>query len=195
MTIAALGICSIRRDASRAFVRAAFTAGNHNIGTTTIRTTGNNRLAVASFTNRNLSMLCATSRGDLPSSRSGRANMSAAPIDSELDKELDEILGETDPVDTELDKALEEILAEATEVEEGAVAPPSSDIDKELEEIFGEALSEAENPAVDEEVGGRGHIEGSHPFPKELIEEVRCFIFFVFVVLAMCEGYDHCFTS
>ena len=47
------------------------------------------------------------------------------------------------------------------------------ELDSALEEILGEALREAENPTVDAEVGGRGHIEGSRAFPKELVEEVR----------------------
>lgn len=49
------------------------------------------------------------------------------------------------------------------------------ELDSALEDILGEALREAENPIVDAEVGGRGHIEGSRAFPKELVEEVRSF--------------------
>lgn len=53
-----------------------------------------------------------------------------------------------------------------------STAAADQDIDSALEELLGEALREAENPAADAKVGGRGHIEGSRPFPKDLVEEV-----------------------
>ena len=73
--------------------------------------------------------------------------------------------------DEELDTALSEILGEA-KVENSA---PTADeeLDTALGEILGEAISEAENPAS---LGNNGHIEGSHPFPKELVEEVIAFV-------------------
>ena len=51
-----------------------------------------------------------------------------------------------------------------------STAASDQELDSALDELLGEALKEAENPAADAEVGGRGHIEGSHPFPKELVE-------------------------
>lgn len=53
-----------------------------------------------------------------------------------------------------------------------STAASDQELDSALDELLGEALKEAENPAADAEVGGRGHIEGSHPFPKELVETV-----------------------
>ena len=53
------------------------------------------------------------------------------------------------------------------------------ELESALEDILGEALREAENPIVDAEVGGRGHIEGSRAFPKELVEEVRSIYYIV----------------
>ena len=49
-------------------------------------------------------------------------------------------------------------------------AAADQELDDALDSILGEALAEAENPAAG---AGEGHIEGSHPFPKELVEEVR----------------------
>ncbi len=47
------------------------------------------------------------------------------------------------------------------------------ELDHALDEILGEALAEAENPAVGEDgVSSRGHIKGSHPFPRDLVEQV-----------------------
>ena len=43
------------------------------------------------------------------------------------------------------------------------------ELDSALNELLGEALKEAEEPAAQ---AGSGHIEGSHPFPKELVETV-----------------------
>ena len=75
--------------------------------------------------------------------------------------------------DEELDSALDEILGDALGTEEDAAASTTNELESEINDLLAEALSEAENPAVDE--GGRGHIEGSHPFPKELVEEqVSC---------------------
>jgi len=46
------------------------------------------------------------------------------------------------------------------------------ELDHALDEILGEALAEAENPAAGEDgVSSRGHIKGSHPFPKDLVEQ------------------------
>ncbi len=53
------------------------------------------------------------------------------------------------------------------------------ELDNALEDILGEALKEAENPIVDAEVGGRGHMEGSRAFPKELVEEVRSLVMII----------------
>lgn len=44
------------------------------------------------------------------------------------------------------------------------------ELDSALNDLLGEALKEAEEPAAQ---AGSGHIEGSHPFPKELVETVR----------------------
>ena len=56
------------------------------------------------------------------------------------------------------------------------------ELDSALEELLGEAFKDAENPAVGEEgVPSRGHIEGSHPFPKNLVEKVS---FFLVIVLS-----------
>jgi hypothetical protein len=48
------------------------------------------------------------------------------------------------------------------------------ELDSALDELLGEALKEAETPAAE---GGKGHIEGSHPFPKDLVEQVCVCIF------------------
>mmetsp|Transcript_14706 Transcript_14706/g.28082 ORF Transcript_14706/g.28082 Transcript_14706/m.28082 type:complete len:914 (+) Transcript_14706:164-2905(+) len=154
MTIAALGLASIRRDASRAFVRAAFTSGNSAAITTSSgrpRTTAfvNNRSNNVGHANSRNFVLCASSSAREPSGRPGKANMSA----------------QATTTDEELDSALNEILAEASTTDE--------ELDSALDDILGEALQEAENPVVDEQVGERVHIEGSHPFPKELLEEVK----------------------
>jgi hypothetical protein len=81
---------------------------------------------------------------------SERLMSTAAATDEELDSALDEILGETAVTDEKL--------------------TTDNELDSALDDILGEALAEAENPAAME---GEGHIEGSHPFPKELVEEVR----------------------
>ena len=70
----------------------------------------------------------------------------------------------TASTDQELDSALDEILGNALN---GAESP--ADEDSALDELLSEALKEAETPAAE---GGKGHIEGSHPFPKELVETV-----------------------
>lgn len=166
MTIATLGIfsSSIRRDASRAFARAAFTAGSLGGSTATRRAAMMSRHTAAftttsSFTNSNKFTLYAESRRE----------MSAAATDQELDSVLDEILGET----LQKDDADEE-----KEAEKPAADVDDLELESALDEILGEVLQEAENPAVDAEVGGRGHIEGSHPFPKELVEVVRSSLLF-----------------
>lgn len=134
MTIAALGMASIRRDASRAFVRAAFSSGNAAMTNGMASVAGVRPAAFAPNSNGRSSnrarnfVLCASPPSREPRPGTGRTNMSA----------------QATTTDEELDTALDEIL--------------------------GEALQEAENPAAD---GERGHIEGSHPFPKELVEEVK----------------------
>ena len=60
------------------------------------------------------------------------------------------------------------------------------ELESALEDILGEALREAENPIVDAEVGGRGHIEGSRAFPKELVEEVRSIYSMQISTLTLC---------
>jgi len=138
MTVAALGVASIRREASRAFVRAAFT------GASSGNMIGRTSMAVhPAFTIHS----CNNGRNMLSCNRqSSFRQMSTADVDSELDNALSEILGEAAGVDSEVD----------------------SELDGVLEEILGEALQEAENPGSD---GKDGHIEGSHPFPTDLIEE------------------------
>ncbi len=66
--------------------------------------------------------------------------------------------------DEELDTALNELLGDALS---GGEAPAAQD--SALDELLSEALKEAETPAAE---AGSGHIEGSHPFPKELVETV-----------------------
>lgn len=65
--------------------------------------------------------------------------------------------------DEELDTALNELLGDALND-----APAAQD--SALDELLSEALKEAESPAAE---AGSGHIEGSHPFPKDLVETVR----------------------
>ena len=86
-------------------------------------------------------------------------------------------------MDEELDNALSEMLGEATSTLDEAVdsstvddAVDDEELDNALGDILGEVFKEVENPAVDDEVGGRGHIEGSHPFPQELLEEVSFYL-------------------
>lgn len=56
------------------------------------------------------------------------------------------------------------------------------ELDNALDEILGEALAEAENPAAGEDgVSSRGHIKGSHPFPKDLVEKVSLYLFLLFI--------------
>lgn len=65
--------------------------------------------------------------------------------------------------DEELDSALNELLGDALNN-----APAAQD--SALDELLSEALKEAETPGAE---AGSGHIEGSHPFPKDLVETVR----------------------
>lgn len=165
MTINALGIF-LRRDASQAFVRALTTGrtmmAGHRHRAAAFTTANFNRFNIGSFANRNLMI-------------SERLMSTAAATDEELDSALDEILGETESVsdeklttDNELDSALDDILGETAVTDEKLTT--DDELDSALDDILGEALAEAENPAAME---GEGHIEGSHPFPKELVEEVR----------------------
>jgi hypothetical protein len=55
-----------------------------------------------------------------------------------------------------------------------STAAADQELDSALDELLGEALKEAETPAAE---GGKGHIEGSHPFPKDLVEQVCVCIF------------------
>lgn len=164
MTINALGIF-LRRDASQAFVRALTTGrtmmAGHRHRAAAFTTANFNRFNIGSFANRNLMI-------------SERLMSTAAATDEELDSALDEILGETAvtdeklTTDNELDSALDDILGETAVTDEKLTT--DDELDSALDDILGEALAEAENPAAME---GEGHIEGSHPFPKELVEEVR----------------------
>eukprot|EP00571_Detonula_confervacea_P011516 CAMPEP_0172306568 /NCGR_PEP_ID=MMETSP1058-20130122/7616_1 /TAXON_ID=83371 /ORGANISM="Detonula confervacea, Strain CCMP 353" /LENGTH=876 /DNA_ID=CAMNT_0013018497 /DNA_START=120 /DNA_END=2750 /DNA_ORIENTATION=+ len=135
MTLAALGlVASIRRDASRTFVRAAFAPGYANTAITgrkTAMTAFANNRDFNSFPNSNY----------VVSRQSGIAHMSTS-------------------TDEELDNALEEILGEAMKETE--------EKDTSLDDILGEVLKEAENPGAE---AGTGHIEGSHPISKELVDE------------------------
>lgn len=75
-------------------------------------------------------------------------------------------------------------------------AASDQELDSALDELLGEALKEAENPAADAEVGGRGHIEGSHPFPKELVETVCRIIaslvaFLLVFILVITHSYEN----
>jgi hypothetical protein len=72
-----------------------------------------------------------------------------------------------------------------------STAASDQELDSALDELLGEALKEAENPAADAEVGGRGHIEGSHPFPKELVETVCRFIASLVVFLLVFHSRHH----
>jgi hypothetical protein len=65
------------------------------------------------------------------------------------------------------------------------------ELDSALEDILGEALREAENPIVDAEVGGRGHIEGSRAFPKELVEEVRSLVMILYACKKLASITSH----
>ncbi len=56
-------------------------------------------------------------------------------------------------------------------------------LDSTLNKILSKVLAEVENPAVGEEVGGMGHIEGNL-FPKTFMEElVSCRQFFFMVAI------------
>eukprot|EP00579_Thalassiosira_antarctica_P005142 CAMPEP_0201888666 /NCGR_PEP_ID=MMETSP0902-20130614/28149_1 /ASSEMBLY_ACC=CAM_ASM_000551 /TAXON_ID=420261 /ORGANISM="Thalassiosira antarctica, Strain CCMP982" /LENGTH=898 /DNA_ID=CAMNT_0048418983 /DNA_START=122 /DNA_END=2819 /DNA_ORIENTATION=- len=155
MTIAALGIISsIRRDASHAFVRAAFTSGSITTGRTAMagpHAFTNNRNA-NNFSNSRSFTLGASTRQPSPR-RHGRASMSAAATDQELDAALEDILGEAE--------ALQEVETPAVDEE-----VDMSDLDSELDAILGEAMQEAASSAVD----AGEHIEGSKPFPKDLVD-------------------------
>lgn len=130
MTAAAFGILSnpsIRRDASRVFVRAAFTSGSsisHRINFVPSRACGS-ASSILQTNNR----LGNAFRSD------GADHLERRFMSTTADEELDTALSE----------------------------------------ILGEAISE--NPASP---GNNGHIEGSHPFPKELIEEVIAFVWWMF---------------
>ena len=159
MTIASIGmmISTLRRDASRAFVRAAFSTTSR-LGTTAV-TTGRTSSAFATtnhvYNNFNT---FATLNRPRHQQLSRCMSSTAATTDEDLDSALDEILGEIE----ENDKAA---------ASSSSAAENTKELESEIDSLLSEALAEAENPAVDDEVGGRGHIEGSHPFPKELIEE------------------------
>ena len=145
MTISILGIISTTLRRRNAFVRAAFTSQQyqrHGHGT------GLNRAAFATTTTYT-NTINAPARNKYSSTTRYMSSTAAATTDEDLDSALDEILGGGDDNDVDVDKELE----------------------SEIDDLLNEALSEAENPAVDDKVGGRGHIEGSHPFPKELVEE------------------------
>ena len=53
------------------------------------------------------------------------------------------------------------------------------ELDSALNDLLGEALKEAEEPAAG---AGSGHIEGSHPFPKELVETVCSLLHYVYLI-------------
>lgn len=142
MTISALGIISsIRRDAHRTFVRAAFQ--QHSVG---LATNAVNRGHRASTTNI---------AGPLAST---------TPTTSAIHPHYDFTLcassfSQREPFSSS------RAMSTASETE------TDYELDSALEDILGEALKEAENPIVDAEVGGRGHMEGSRAFSKELVEE------------------------
>lgn len=137
MTAAILGYISsssIRRDVSRAFVRAAFTSGNLNNNGVIGRVGSTSSIAMEAPHPFSRTV---TSRGFMLYARENPLRHSGRAFSTAADTELD----------TELDNALDDLL--------------------------GDAFEEAENPAAGK--GDRGHIEGSHPFPKELVEKVvRC---------------------
>lgn len=162
MTIASIGmmISTLRRDASRAFVCAAFSTTSSRRGTTAI--TGRTSSSAFATTKHNVynyfNTFATVNRPRRHQQLSRCMSSTAATTDEDLDSALDEILGEIEENDTAA--ALSSTAAENTK-----------ELESEIDSLLSEALAEAENPAVDDEVGGRGHIEGSHPFPKELIEE------------------------
>jgi len=143
MTLAALGlVASIRRDASRTFVRAAFAPayGNINAG----RKTG----STAAFTNSNNRNYNSFSNSNyVASHRLGRVAMSTS-TDEELDAALEDILGEamreTQADDSELENSLDEILGEVlkeaddpeAEHIEGSQPIAKDLIEQEVEEDF-----------------------------------------------------------
>eukprot|EP01082_Thalassiosira_pseudonana_P012950 g12155.t1.1.5e17418b g12155 g12155.t1 contig6:1331492-1334159(+) len=134
MTAAILGYISsssIRRDVSRAFVRAAFTSGNLNNNGVIGRVGSTSSIAMEAPHPFSRTV---TSRGFMLYARENPLRHSGRAFSTAADTELD----------TELDNALDDLL--------------------------GDAFEEAENPAAGK--GDRGHIEGSHPFPKELVEKV-----------------------
>ena len=139
MTIAAIGITlssSIRRDASRTFVRAAFTSGN-GASIISARRTSSAMAGPTVSVSRNFHSGSSSANSFKLCAQQSRREMSTA-ADQDVDQEL-----------------------EST-----------------LDEILGEALAEAENPAAPD--GQHGHIEGSHPFPKELVEQVSFDLIYVF---------------
>jgi hypothetical protein len=150
MTISALGIISsIRRgDAHRTFVRAAFNSGGIAVrGHGQAVTTIGGPLA---FTN-------------LPTTATIR-QLGGVNNDFILCASA----SQREPFSSSSSSSSARAMSTASETE------TDYELESALEEILGEAIRDAENPVVDAEVGGRGHIEGSRAFPKELIEEV-CF--------------------
>eukprot|EP00578_Thalassiosira_sp_NH16_P017946 CAMPEP_0181105396 /NCGR_PEP_ID=MMETSP1071-20121207/15968_1 /TAXON_ID=35127 /ORGANISM="Thalassiosira sp., Strain NH16" /LENGTH=787 /DNA_ID=CAMNT_0023188717 /DNA_START=347 /DNA_END=2707 /DNA_ORIENTATION=+ len=158
MTIAAVGIAltsaaTVRRDASRAFVRAAFAPAGGIIAR------GRGSAAVATTTGGG--PFRSTTREDAAADRTFRGGFGLRATRREMSG------GGASATDAELDSALDEMLGGVAEA--GAASLGDSELDSALDEILGEALQEAENPAAPD--GEHGHIEGSHPFPKELVEE------------------------
>ena len=174
MTIAAIGLCSIRRDASRAFVRAAFTSGSYNnlYTPSTIAgsssTSSHHHPVVGAFVANNHNF---AKRNHLSLIQ---RSMSSAPVDEELDNALSEMLGEAAST---LDEAVDSSTVDDAVDEE---------LDNALGDILGEVFKEVENPAVDDEVGGRGHIEGSHPFPQDLVVEVSFYLIHTQFGIVIC---------
>ncbi|KAL3768930.1 hypothetical protein ACHAWU_005833 [Discostella pseudostelligera] len=148
MTISALGIISsIRRgDAHRTFVRAAFHSGG---------------IAV---------------RGHAAITNGGPLAFATLPTTTTTIRQFNHVGGVNNDFILCASAPQREPFSSSSSSSARAMSTASEtdtdyELENALEEILGEAIRDAENPVVDAEVGGRGHIEGSRAFPKELIEE------------------------
>ncbi|KAL3774193.1 hypothetical protein ACHAW5_000171 [Stephanodiscus triporus] len=158
MTVAALGIVSsLRRGStSRAFVRAAFApAGGGGIGRGTAAASSSSIVAGPPYA------FVVVDGAGYATGRS-RGVDRIVVVDGGSDSALRAISSPREP-----SSSSRSMSTATTETE----TETDHELERALDEILGEALLEAENPPADALVGGRGHIEGSRAFPKDLVEE------------------------
>jgi hypothetical protein len=157
MTVAALGIVSsLRRGStSRAFVRAAFAPAGGGIVRGTAASSSSSIVAGPPY-------------AFVVDGAAGRRRVDrlVVVVDGGSDSALRAISSPREP-----SSSSRSMSTAATETETDT--DTDHELERALDEILGEALLEAENPPADALVGGRGHIEGSRAFPKDLVEEVR----------------------